>query len=281
MAEVRILYIATADGLVQLANPGKSDRWREIGRALDGQNVQAIAASPSDPLLAFAGGTAGIERTENGGASWERVVEHAATALAFDEAGRILAAAEQGALLSSADGRAWHELVQVGTPLVQLVALPGPKLLAVGADGGVGEFDGASWRWRRVGVSDALGVAASNEFSDGLLVVGASSLTTPQGTIDLPSPATGALLKLRGMPPALLVATRQALLRSEDNGATLAPVEGPRNVAALVSPQRAVDQIFAGTSSGELWYSADRGRSWANVASGYPAVHSLAFARAL
>ena len=114
-----------------------------------------------------------------------------------------------------------------------------------------------------------------------MLAVGAAALAAPVGLAELPARATGALLSLRGSPPALLLGTRDTLLRSEDQGATVAPVDGPRDVTTLVSPQRAVDQVFAGTASGELWYSADRGRTWVQLASGLASVRSLAFARAL
>lgn len=280
MAEVRILYIATAAGLVQLANPGKSDRWREIGRALEGQDVRAVAASPHDPLLAYAASSGGVERTENGGASWERVVQSAVAALAFDETGRIVAGTEQGSVLASADGLVWSELGDAPAPIVQFVALA-DGIVVVGSDGAVGELAGDSWRARDVGISGALGVAARHDAAASVVAVSQSSLATPDGSNELPARATGALLDLHGTPPALLVGTHEALLRSEDQGATLAPVDGPREVTALVSAQRAVDQVFAGTATGELWYSGDRGRSWARVASGFAAVRSLAFARAL
>ena len=281
MAEVRILYIATSAGLVQLANPGKSDRWREIGRALDEQDVRAVVASPEDPLLAYAGGSAGVERSANGGAGWDQVLDRAVSALALVEGGRVVAGTQQGEILASMDGQSWSAIGDAGSPIAQFLTLASSRLVTVASDGTVGEFDGAGWRARDVGISGARGVAAYPHASETLFVAGASSLTTPGGTTDLPNQATGALLNLNGTPPALLLGTDELLLRSEDNGATLAPIEGPRDVTALVSPQRAVDQVFAGTSSGELWYSADRGRSWTMVASGFAAVHGLAFARAL
>lgn len=280
MAEVRILYIATADGLVQLANPGKSDRWREIGRALPGQDVRAVAASPSDPLMAVACGAAGVDLTANGGASWERVVPQAAAALAFDGTGRVLAATERGELLASADGQAWTPAGGVGTPVVQLVPLRDAVVVTLGADGAVGELDGDAWRARdaKPGVRS---IAAHNQLPNALFLVGASSLLTPHGSTPLDAEPTGAILQLLGTPPALLLGSQEAPLRSGDDGVTLQPVAGPHGVTALVSPQRAVDQVFAGTSSGELWYSADRGRTWAQLSSGFAAVRGLAFARAL
>ncbi len=171
MAQVQVLYVGTASGLYQLANPGASDRWRLVGEALAGQAVLAISTSATDPLAALAATAAGNVATADGGASWA----------------------------PSAD------------------ALP----------------------------ADAQ-----------------------------PAPS----LALAGLPATTLTATVDGLERAEGAGPAAA-VAGPAGVTVLVSPPRLVDQVYAGTSSGELWLSKDRGRTWAKLREGLPPIHALQFVR--
>ncbi|HEX6287640.1 MAG TPA: hypothetical protein VFZ66_00545 [Herpetosiphonaceae bacterium] len=281
MAEARILYIATAEGLVQLANPGKSDRWREIGRALTEQDLRAVVASPNDPLLALAASSAGISRSANGGMSWDLVLAEPIRSLVFDAAATLYASAERGTLLRSADGSDWVAVARLPAPILGWSLLEDGTLIGVSVDGRLYQQIGAEWQARDAQVLEPLAITADPSDPEALLIVGTRSLYTPQGEQPLPAAATGALLMLRGQQPVLLLATHEALLRSDDRGATGAPVEGPTGVTVLVTPPRFIDQVFAGTAQGALWFSADRGRTWAELRAGYPAIHGVAFARAL
>lgn len=281
MAEARILYLATADGVVQLANPGKSDRWREVGRALVGEDVRAVVASPSEALIAFAGGANGISRTANGGATWERVHGDSIYTLAFDADGNIFAGTERGIVLASDDGATWREEDAFSAPVVQIVRLDDNTLLSIGSDGMVCERDGGAWRSRELQVPHIRGVAASHAEPHKLYIVNKQSLVTSWCSQRLIEKPTGAVLVLAGEREVVLIGTQGPLLRSDDDGSTLVPVAGPTDVTVLVSPPRFIDQSFAGTGGGGLWFSSDRGRSWAELASGYGAIKSIAFARAL
>jgi photosystem II stability/assembly factor-like uncharacterized protein len=281
MAEARILYIATANGLVQLANPGKSDRWREIGRGLVDQDVTAVVASPNDPLLAVAVSAAGISRSDNGGMRWELVSTEPARAVVFDAAGMLYASTESGVLLHSVDGTSWTEAARTSTPVIRWALLPTGTLLGVTADGRIYERCEEQWQPRVVELPDAYNVAADPDHPQRLFVVAAGSLSTPEREHVLPAAATGAIVMLSGQQPVLLVGTQAALLRSADRGATLVQMPGPQQVTVLVTPPRFIDQAFAGTATGALWFSADRGRTWAELRAGYAAIRGIAFARAL
>jgi photosystem II stability/assembly factor-like uncharacterized protein len=281
MAEARILYLATAGGVVQLANPGKSARWREIGRALAGEDVRAVVASPTDALRAYAGGANGVARTTNGGASWDRVHGDSIYTLAFDAEGNIFAGTERGVVLASEDGETWREEDAFSAPVVQIVKLDDNTLLSIGSDGMVCERDGGAWRPRELQVPFIRGVAASHADPRELYIVNKRSLVTSLCSQRLAEQPTGAVLVLAGEHEVVLIGTQGPLLRSDDAGSTLTPVDGPTNVTVLVSPPRFVDQSFAGTQNGALWFSADRGRTWSELASGYGAIRSIAFARAL
>lgn len=281
MAEARILYLATADGLVQLANPGKSDRWREVGRALQGQDVRSVVASPGDPLLAYAASSAGVARTTNGGFTWEIVQSEPVRALAFDAAGVLYAGTERGVVLSSPDGALWTEADASNGPIVQITAVDENTLLSVAADGTVCERVGDHWRPREWHVPHVRGLAARPVAPHHLFIVNMTSLVTPYGTHRLPAPPTGAIVILAGQDEVLLIGTQASLLRSPDEGATLDELAGPMRVTVLVTPPRFIDQAFAGTDDGRLWFSADRGRNWTQLAAGYRTIRSIAFARAL
>lgn len=281
MAEARILYLATADGLVQLANPGKSDRWREIGRALEGQDVRAVAASPNDALLVYAASAQGVSRSTNGGQSWELVQSEPTRALIFDKAGMIFAGTERGVLLHSGDGETWQADEASSAPIVQLVLLPDEKLLSVAADGSFCKWTPEGCKPSEMHVPHLRGLTVSPSKQRELYCVNGVSLATPFGAHGLPNKPTGALVVLSGQPEVLLIGTQATLLRSEDQGNSVVPVEGPTEITVLVTPPRFVDQAFAGTAQGALWFSADRGRSWTELADGFPAIRGLAFARAL
>ncbi len=281
MAEARILYIATTDGLIQLANPGKSDRWREVGRALQGQDVRAVVASPLDPLLVYAATVQGVSRSTNGGQSWTVVDAQPVRTLAFDQAGVVYAGTERGLVLSSADGTTWQAADAFAGPVVQIVVGSDDTLLSVGADGTVCQRTPEGWVPRAIHVPHVRGLVPSAAEPHTLYIVNQTSLVTPLGTQRLASRPTGALLTLRGGSEVLLIGTEGTLLRSEDACYSLSEVPGPERAAVLVSPPRFVDQAFAGTQGGELWFSADRGRNWQQLRSGDAAIRGIAFARAL
>ena len=296
MAEARILYLATADGLTQLANPGKSDRWREVGRALEGQGVRAVVVAPNDPLTVFATTAKGIMRSTDGGINWDAVNPEPSRALVFDQEGTLYAGTERGAVLHSTGGDVWHTSDASRAPIMQLTVLADDTLLSVAADGTVCErsdYDPATnhdddaphdherWRTREIHVPNVRGLAARHDAPHTLFVVNASSLVMPYGTHRLPTKPTGAMIMLEGDPAVLLIGTEGALLRSDDEGAQITPLDGPSNVTALTTVPRFVDQAFAGTADGTLWFSRDRGRKWGEVGRDHAGIRSIAFARAL
>ena len=281
MAEARILYVATSDGLIQLANPGKSDRWREVGRALHGQDVQAVVASPNDPLLVCAATASGISRSTNGGLSWTVVESQPVRTLAVDTAGIVYAGTEHGVVLASEDCATWQATDAFAAPVVQIVAGRDDTLLSVGGDGTVCLRTPDGWVPHSIHVPHVRGLVISGANPGTLYIVNQTSVVTPLGTKRLPSQPTGALLSLSGGVEVLLIGTEGPLLRTEDACYTLTVVEGPENVTVLVSPPRFVDQVFAGTQGGELWFSADRGRNWLQLRSGDAPIRGVAFARAL
>lgn len=277
MAQVQILYVATARGLQQFANPGTSDRWRAVGVALNDQDVLAVRASASDPLHAFAGSMAGLSATTNGGASWELVAATPIAALAATS-DTVYAGTAEGKILRESGGE-WVTLYDGLPAATHLAALRNERLVAIYEDEALGVLDGEGFTTIGEPVESALAVVSSAAAPDDLFVVTRSGVRGPGGFQAVDATLTGAAVLLAGKTEALLLGSEQAVLRSEDGGASFAAVEGPSDVKVLVSPARYQDYAYAGTASGELWLSSDRGRSWRMLHSGLAPIHDLSFAR--
>lgn len=279
MAQVQVLYVATANGLQQMANPGKSDRWRLVGDALTGQDVLAVVASPTDPLVAYAAGSWGLAQTTNGGASWDTVLDRSVSALAGAPDGAIYVGGDDGILLRSELGSAWNEVWQAPAGVDHLSTFANDQVIAVLDDGMTYLGSGGAWS-RDLTEQGSSRVIASIIEPQQRYVIVPKGLLGPTGVREIDLEPSGALVLLGGKTETLLIATTSAtVLRSDDGGATLTPIEGPIDVQVLVTPPHFLDYAYAGTSSGELWFTKDRGRSWARLHEGFAAVRDLSFAR--
>jgi photosystem II stability/assembly factor-like uncharacterized protein len=98
-----------------------------------------------------------------------------------------------------------------------------------------------------------------------------------------PQITASAMAMLSGNQEVLLAATAAGMQRSEDGGATwqAAAVDPELNgtVNVIMPASYHMDQAWAGTSTGQLLRSADRGRTWQSVAQLSAAVLSLAIVR--
>jgi photosystem II stability/assembly factor-like uncharacterized protein len=278
MAQVRILYLATGNGVVQLANPGTSDRWRPIGAALEGQAIRTVRASASDPLYAFAGAASGLHVSSDGGSTWEVAYAADVTTMAAASDGSIYAGTAEGHILRGALSP-WAVIHTGPGPVERLSLLPDGRLVAVYRQGEVEMFVEQHWMPGPSLAPARSDVVGSRAEPEALFVVGDSGLAGPYGSLALEGAATGALLLLSGKPEVLLVGTDGSIYRSEDGGCTLQALEGPTDARVLVSPPRYEDHAYAGTGDGQLWHSSDRGRTWRKLRDGMAPVHDLAFAR--
>jgi photosystem II stability/assembly factor-like uncharacterized protein len=124
-----VLFAGTQQGLYRSADRG--DHWEPLGTPSDGRVVWSLACHPENPDVLFAGyEPCGVERSKDGGASWERmdteavVWPHITTympptakrvlGIAVDPSnpGDVYAAIEVGGLLGSRDGgETWSSLI--------------------------------------------------------------------------------------------------------------------------------------------------------------------------
>ena len=281
MAQVQILYVATADGLVQLANPGNSDRWRPVDQALAGQDVVAVRASEADALLAVAGTSSGIHATHDGGTSWQPVHSAKVTALAAAANGTFYAGTANSAILQSSDAVTWTENHSGPDTVRHLSILADGSVAAVYRNGEVEALlEDGTWKGQDVCVPGIAEVVSSVADPHELFFTNKKGLVTHWGIRPVIQGPTGALVLLAGKPEVLLLGTQDGLLRSDNGGAQFTAVEGgPRGAQVLVNPPRYQDWAYAGTTSGELWLSKDRGRTWMKLRDGMAAIRDLSFSR--
>lgn len=318
MAKASIAYIGTDDGLVTVSDPGATGRWRRIGHSLPGQQIIALVARNALHMLAASPGQ-GVQRSTDGGQSWHPVLTGPVWALAghpaadHDDTLVVYAATGAGNLHASADsGQSWHpgnspqrNVLQAGSISHVLATPPATILVAQGS---------TLWRthlpatsWEQVGPAlpgTIAGVAASPGRENCLLALAQGTLyrTSQPATASaaltweaLPHAASLADLRFYG-PLAVLPGREETLLaslvdpdeqprlaRSTDDGTTwqlaeLSPdVQGPVTVVMPASYHR--DVAWAGTTSGQVLRSDDRGRTWSLVQRDLAAVRSVAAVR--
>jgi len=280
MAEVQVLYAGTANGITQLVNPGTSHRWRPIGTSLEGQDVLAIRASAVDPLMIFAGTSAGLYGSRDGGATWQLERPDIVNALAAARDGAFYAGTNAGKVLRGGVGD-WEEVHSGDAPVAFLSVLAGDRLAAIFEGGKVDLLMQGEWTQASFTVPCASQVVASPSEPDELYITNETGVMSRLGPNPVPMTdrPTGAYVLLAGKPEVLLIGTVGRVYRSDDRASTAAPVDGPKDVRVLVSPPRYQDYAYAGTASGELWLSTDRGRTWQQLRDGLPPVRDLTFAR--
>ncbi len=101
-----------SDGILRSADGGRS--WQLLGqKVFYGHYLSSILLDPTDPKRIFAAGDLGIERSDNGGRTWRRVLDVATDDLAWAPGSprRLLAGVEgMGVEVSSDLGGKWRTL---------------------------------------------------------------------------------------------------------------------------------------------------------------------------
>jgi hypothetical protein len=107
-ANTIIGYDSGGRGLFKSTDAGKT--WEKLDGP--GDYVAALAMSPSDPNLVFAGTGQGLFQSTDGGASWSQLNQYkgiGVLALAFDADGNLYASSEEFGLARSLDlGKTWE-----------------------------------------------------------------------------------------------------------------------------------------------------------------------------
>ena len=275
------VWCGTGAGLLRSDDGGVS--WRPSG--LDGEDVTAIAASPAQRGLVFAGTEpSALWRSDDGGASWSR--EDALLALpsagewSFPprpethhvrwigchpaDASRLWVAIEAGALVTSADGgRGWRDRVPGGPYDTHQLAIHPERPEWLRSAAGDGYFEsrdgGATWASPEEGLDVGYLVSVAVDPGDPEEVV-VSAASSPYSAY-MAGRADGRLYRRTG------------------GGRWQRVVAGWPDPPATIAPL-----LAAGAAAGELWAadergahrSGDGGRSWERVAAFAPPAPSLA-----
>jgi len=301
MAKAGLLFVGTDDGLVLFSNPNNIGRWLRIGQPFRERVVRAVWPHADNPLVVLAAVAGlGVQRSEDGGQSWQMSLDGEAGAIVGARAAqnRVYLSTADGAIYRSDDaGATWASCSAGGWPpfsqIQLMVAAKDAETIYVGSsDGSVWiSRDGGSG-WARYGDRLAAPVAALSESilsAEMLLALAGGALyqndgTAPWQVVGLPGPAAEGLAALVGHAPVWLVAQAAGgIARSDDGGATwaLAELEGSATapVGVIVPVNYHIDTAFAGDSTGQLFTSSDRGRSWQIVKQHLPPIRSIAAAR--
>jgi photosystem II stability/assembly factor-like uncharacterized protein len=301
MAKAGLLFVGTDDGLVLFSNPNNIGRWLRIGQPFRDNVVRAVWPQADNPLVVLAAvGGLGVQRSEDGGQSWQISLDVEAGAIvgARSAQHRVYLSRGDGAIYRSDDaGATWTSCSAGGWPsssqIQLIVSAKDAETIYVGSsDGSVWVSRDGGSGWARFGDRLAAPIAALSEtfLSTGMLLALAggalyqSDGDLPWQAVGLPEPAAEGLAALVGHAPVWLVAQATGgIARSDDGGATwtVAELEGPTTapVGVIVPVSFHIDTAFAGDSAGQLFTSSDRGRRWHVVKQHLPPIRSITAAR--
>jgi photosystem II stability/assembly factor-like uncharacterized protein len=237
-------------GLYRTANGGGS--WTSVTGGLEGLSVFALQRDPGNRQQIYLGSTNGLYRSTDGGDSWERVAEDLpyapVYALAMDHRGRLYMGTDEHGLYLSTD--AGENVAPMGEALAARTILSlaldqaGQTILASSSGEGlyISRDAGASWS-KVTEVGDAF-VSYVALDADGM----------------------------RGF-----ACSRDGLWRTLDNGYSWlrcdTDVHGRVNVVSF--HPRDNRTLYAGTATGNVYYSSDGGDHWEYAASLTRAIYAI------
>jgi photosystem II stability/assembly factor-like uncharacterized protein len=247
-SEDGVVLAGTEDhGLFRSADGGRT--WQSIHQGLptekESLSVNALWLHPSFPSVStvLAGTADGrLFRSLNGGEGWAQVSSAEAPVLCLGAAGQRLYAGlrGQGLLLSEDDGQSWRLADQLAVQAIHRLAVVGHDLYAYGPLGGLWHSENGGKAWQ------PLPLEGKNE---------------PPGVLAL----AGASIH-NGL--YLLAATSLGVYRRDNAGQRWQRTLPDRETTAVaMSPKFEIDgRAWAGTASGEVFSSSDRGCTWQAIA---------------
>lgn len=202
------------------------------------------------------------------------------------KAGVVYLGTSEGLVVYSDPGGTgrWRRVAQSieGQAVRAILAADALTLLVVVDGGALRSADGGQ-SWSAAQDADAEALLAM--FGAGGLIVATAQGPAPWQGEAPPAPDPAALALLAGKQEVLIaaIAGGATLVRSEDSGATWAPaaVEGALDgqVRSIAPASYHMDIVWAGTDTGQVLRSDDRGRTWHQVAHERAGVLSMAVVR--
>ncbi|NWG19002.1 MAG: hypothetical protein HXY39_01625 [Chloroflexi bacterium] len=290
MARAVLVFIGADDGLTLLTDPGDTGRWRRADLSLPGAPVTGLWVNRANPLVVLAIAAGSLYRSTDGGQNW-RVEMHGA-GLSGPYGSRahpphVYVTAGDTLLHSADSGTTWTS-IRLPAPCTALAAGGDGRLhVAPGTQALTSRDGGATWEPAGMALPAAISVLATIPGPTETLCALAGGVVycaehgtwrTPAGT---PGNATQ-LAVLPGSPPTLLIALasggmmRGTQLEWEHPAASLPWSD----VTTVIAPSGYhMDCVFAGSETGAVALSVNRGRSWNVVYRGMAATRSIASAR--
>ena len=236
----------TDSGVFQYDN--ENQRWRRFGPTI--QQVNSMAADPSNPATIFLACGNGIVRSQDNGKSWKMVTgwrESDITKIAVDPSNgqNVYAASAWGGTISKDGGDTWtasnQGLVEKLSKSIIVDHLD-PNRLLVATTAGLFESNDQANSWTQVSTptQDAILGLDRNKSDPSLWIAGTEG---------------------------------NGVILSKDNGKTwqtTAPALGQANIYGVTTDHSNSQAMAAGGWATGLWVSSDGGKNWADRSAGLP-----------
>ena len=269
MAKAELVFIATADGVWILSNPGGIGRWLRAGHALQSHPITAIWANPLDPTMLIASGASISWRSTDGGQQWDPIsMPSMHQFIASRTPTRIVAHDGTLAYISHDAGMTWQTLGNA----TQLSA-GGDTIWYGDATTSQLSSDGGQ-TWHSTPISQT--ISLSNDGTQRLTGTSDQHWIGDNGVIPAPPAGWQAATLLSGTPFVLLGVAQQRLWSYRTTWQASAPAITP----LIIHPTTYhPDRVWIGDDNGTVWYSENRGLDWLTIRTGFPPINAIASAR--
>jgi photosystem II stability/assembly factor-like uncharacterized protein len=253
MAKAELLVVGSHSGCTILSNPGGIGRWLKAGTAFSGEHVQAVWAHPEDPTVLLCSTTSHLWQSHDGGQQWQEVPAPPMTTLIASRTtpDRVVGGNGEALFVSHDAGKTWHMQMSAHT-----VTGGAECYWALHTSGAQWSNDGGQ-RWQPLPPPTPHQVVVSSTGQAVMYALdGGWSHCASQPTATAPLQTAA---YLAGAHPTLLAQYGAELWHHCDTWNVVASAP----IAILLHPTMYhPDRVWAGTATGELWLSNDRGLHW-------------------
>lgn len=270
MAKAELVFIATADGVWTLSNPGGIGRWLKAGHTLQAHPIVAIWANPLDPTMLIASGHTTSWRSVDGGQQWNPINMPPMRQFMASRTTPTRIVAYDGTLayISHDTGITWQmlgnaTLISVGGDIIWYGDTTTSQLSNDG---------GQTWQSTPIGQT----ISLSNDGTQRLTCTSDQQWIGDNSVIPTPPAGWQAATLLSGTPFALLGVAQQLLWSYHTTWQVSEATITPRVIHATTYHP---DRVWIGDDSGTVWYSENRGLDWQSIRTGFPQINAIASAR--
>ena len=268
MAKAELLYVGSQNGLSVLSNPGGMGRWLKGSTAFTHAPVVAVWAHPQDPTQILCSTPTQLWASRDGGQQWAEVDAPAMQVLRASRStpDRIVACDQHHVYVSHDAGLHWQQ-----GPVAHTVMGAADSYWALTDAATLTSTDGQTWSPT---TTQAHFVATSADGKAQFVY------TSTQHWHDVAPPSPTGIIQdaacLSGNPAVLVAQYDTGLYRYDTTWQRQSDAPTATCLHAVIYHP---DRLWAGTTTGELWYSSDRGMTWELIRAIPGSVNALASAR--